>query len=116
MLQRLQLYLKLKRYKLDQTSRLGDEICRERESLQKDIESWDKQRCLILPLSSSGIEIHYDDEDGAQPETVTLDLPSDFDDVNERRTRGLEEAAKIECQLREGQAFDLLDKLRFTLQ
>lgn len=131
---RLLLQYKVKRYKKDQTSRLGEEICRERVSLQKAIEGFEEQRQVLLPLSCTGAakaskdndvgtaaakakasKDDDDDDDGIRPELSNLCLPSDFSPT-ERHIRGLTAAGVLECRLREGQAFDVLDKLRYLLQ
>ena len=82
-----------------------------RLKLRRDLNKWCRTQLDLYPKLAEEDDI----VNAAEPESDRLLLPSDFDEP-QRRFLGLGELAKVEYALREGQAYDALDKLRLAIQ
>jgi len=87
------------------------ELVNARLKLRRDLNKWRRTQLDLYPKLAEEDDI----VNAAEPESDRLLLPSDFDEPR-RRFLGLGELAKVEYALREGQAYDALDKLRLAIQ
>ncbi|KIJ24005.1 hypothetical protein M422DRAFT_275308 [Sphaerobolus stellatus SS14] len=81
--------------------------------LLRDITHWRTLQSRRFPAfaESDSLSAEAVDSD-LDPQNEILGLPSDFEDEEERLELGLDSAVDIECQLRQGQAYDALEELR----
>jgi hypothetical protein len=88
-----------------------DALASARLKLRHKINSWRKTQLDRYPH----LRDELDPVNLAEPENERLMIPSQFSDAH-RRSFGIQELAKVERSLREGQAHDALDKLRLAIQ
>jgi hypothetical protein len=82
-----------------------------RLKLCQKINSWRKTQLDHYPR----LRDELDAVNLAEPENERLMIPSQFSDAH-RRSLGIQELAKVERSLREGQAHDALDKVQLAIQ
>jgi hypothetical protein len=82
-----------------------------RLKLRRDLNNWRKTQLDLYPR----LRDELDTFNATDPEKERLMVPSDFSDA-QRRSLGIQELAKVEYSLREGQAHDALDKVRLAIQ
>jgi hypothetical protein len=88
-----------------------DALASARLKLRRDLNNWRKSQLDLYPRLRDELDV----VNLAEPEKERLLIPSDFNDA-QRRSLGIHELARVEYSLREGQAYDALDKLRLTIQ
>jgi len=79
--------------------------------LRRDLNNWHKTQLGIYPQ----LQDELDDINLEEPEKEKLLIPSDFTNT-QRGSLRIQELARVEYSLREGQAYDALDKVRLAIQ
>jgi hypothetical protein len=87
------------------------ELLDARLKLRRDLNKWRRTQLDLYPK----LAMENDIINAAKPECDSLLLPSNFSEP-QRQSLGLGELANVEYALREGQAYDALDKLRLAIQ
>jgi hypothetical protein len=88
-----------------------DALASARLKLRHDINNWRRTQLDLYPQLRDELDV----VNIAEPEEESLFLPSKFSDA-QRSFLGIQELARAEYSLREGQAHDALDKLRLAIQ
>jgi len=83
-----------------------DALASARLKLCHDLNNWRTTHLGLYPRLCDELDV----VDLAEPENEKLLIPSRFSDAR-RRSLGIDELARVEYSLREGQAHDALDKL-----
>jgi hypothetical protein len=87
------------------------ELLDARLKLRRDLNKWRRTQLDLYPK----LVMENDIISAAKPECDSLLLPSNFSEP-QRQSLGLGELANVEYALREGQAYDALDKLCLAIQ
>src|SRR5712671_2873487 len=90
---------------------LEDALASTHLKLCRDLNNWCKTQLGIYPQ----LQDELDDINLEEPEKEKLLIPSDFTDT-QRGSLRIQELARVEYSLREGQAYDALDKVRLAIQ
>ena len=105
------LYRALVRQKAASKEGTNKELLDAQLKLQRDLNKWHRTQLDLYPK----LAMENDIVNAAEPESDRLLLPSNFNEP-QQQSLGLGELAKVEYALREGQAYDALDKLRLAIQ
>jgi hypothetical protein len=95
-----------------QTAPRTDSLQKMRIKLRRDLIDWRKLQYQYCP----SLEDRIDAVDPTSPELENLFLPSSFQHPSDHEKLGLTELAKLEYQLRLGQAHDALEGLRTKIK
>jgi len=90
---------------------LEDALASTHLKLCRDLNNWCKTQLGIYPQ----LQDELDDINLEEPEKEKLLILSDFTDT-QRGSLRIQELARVEYSLREGQAYDTLDKVRLAIQ
>jgi hypothetical protein len=105
------LYRAVVKQKVGSKEATDKELLDARLKLRRDLNKWRRTQLDLYPKLAMEDNI----VNAAEPECDKLLLPSDFNEP-QRRSLGLGKLAEVEYALREGQAYDALDKLRLAIQ